>query len=472
MRDMLHCRRGSAAFATVLALIPLIGMMALGGEAGSWYATQQRAQGAADAAAYSGALRVACGSAAQPGVTCNNSQPYDYRGKQAAAQNTFCNSGDTGYPGSRCVTTSGVTQNVQIASLTSWNGTAGTYVQATVSQQQPAYLAQVLGMSTVNIAATAVARVDSLSKPPCVLAITGSVTFQGAATVTSPTCGISSNSPASNAIGFIGNAGISVNAPSYTVGGCSQTGGTQCTGVQTYQQPIPNPLSALDTAISSLKTSDFPDGVCPVPSTNTPLPSYGSPKKCYYDLSSSVSGAFTSFNNGTYTLSGIYFFADGALAIKGNASITTPSPATATLVLLPPKFMSPSDKGATLTVSGTPTIQLNAPSTVSSTQVPAPLASSTVLKLMADLLIYDPEAWSKNGINVTGNANSYFNGTVYVPNTPVTYGGNSAQIAPNPGCYQVIAYAVSFQGSTTLDNSKCKSDTAATPNVQTVRLVQ
>ena len=57
MRNMLHCRRGSAAFATAVALVPLIGVMALGGEAGTWYVTQQRAQGAADAAAYAGGVR-------------------------------------------------------------------------------------------------------------------------------------------------------------------------------------------------------------------------------------------------------------------------------------------------------------------------------------------------------------------------------------------------------------------------------
>ena len=60
MRNLLRCRRGSAAFATVVALVPLIGVVALGGEAGSWYVTKQHAQNAADAAAYSGALRVAC----------------------------------------------------------------------------------------------------------------------------------------------------------------------------------------------------------------------------------------------------------------------------------------------------------------------------------------------------------------------------------------------------------------------------
>ena len=48
MHNLLRCRRGSAAFATVIALVPLIGVVALGGEAGSWYVTKQHAQNAAD----------------------------------------------------------------------------------------------------------------------------------------------------------------------------------------------------------------------------------------------------------------------------------------------------------------------------------------------------------------------------------------------------------------------------------------
>ena len=92
---------------------------------------------------------------------------------------------------------------------------------------------------------------------------------------------------------------------------------------------------------------------------------------------------------------------------------------------------------------------------------------------MSKLLIYDDEAYSSKGVNISGTSASYFDGTVYVPNTPVTYGGNSSG-APSSGCYQVIAYAVSFTGNTTLDNSGCVGGTgsAAEPNVQTVRLVQ
>src|ERR1700751_6464388 len=99
MRNLLRCRRGSAAFATVVALVPLIGVVALGAEAGSWYVTKQHAQNAADAAAYSGALRLACSLSGSR--TCD-AKDYVFRGKQFAAQNAFCNAGDSAYPGSNC----------------------------------------------------------------------------------------------------------------------------------------------------------------------------------------------------------------------------------------------------------------------------------------------------------------------------------------------------------------------------------
>src|SRR5881409_586671 len=101
MRNMLRCRRGSAAFATVIALVPLIGVVALGAEAGSWYVTKQHAQNAADAAAYSGGFTLACSISGT--TSCDTTIPtptYDYRGKQFAAQNGFCNSGGASYPGS------------------------------------------------------------------------------------------------------------------------------------------------------------------------------------------------------------------------------------------------------------------------------------------------------------------------------------------------------------------------------------
>src|SRR6516225_6421429 len=62
MLNLLRCRRGSAAFATVVALVPLIGFVALGAEVGSWYVTKQHAQNTADSAAMSGALAIVNGT--------------------------------------------------------------------------------------------------------------------------------------------------------------------------------------------------------------------------------------------------------------------------------------------------------------------------------------------------------------------------------------------------------------------------
>src|SRR6516165_9732247 len=91
MHNLLRCRRGTVAFATIVALVPLIGVVSLGGEAGSWYVTKQHAQNAADAAAISGAWRLKCANDVQKGVLCTDTNSVDYRGKEFAAQNGFCN---------------------------------------------------------------------------------------------------------------------------------------------------------------------------------------------------------------------------------------------------------------------------------------------------------------------------------------------------------------------------------------------
>jgi hypothetical protein len=439
MHNLLRCRRGSAAFATVAALVPLIGVVSLGAEAGSWYVTKQHAQNAADAAAMAGGWRLKCSIIAQTDVTspCTDTNSVDYRAKQFAAQNAFCNAGDTSYPGSRCAAPQpGTSQSVSV--------TVGTdQVRATVSQQQPAYLAKVLGLSTVNIPATAVAQVQILTKP-CILALTGSISFQGSPTLSSSTCGVASNSTAPNAFDFTGNGGINVTAPSFTAGGCSQTGGSQCNNVTTQAANVPNPLSGLDSAMSSLTTSNF-SGPCvsiDAKGKSTPtLKAYTPTTPCYNTVPP----------NGA--LNGTYFFNE-PITIGGGASIT----GTATLVLF---------GNATLTINGNPTIQLTA-----QTNPQVPSALSSVINLMKGLLIYDPEPWSNKGVHVTGSSDSYFNGTVYVPNAPVTYQGNSSASTPNPGCFQVIAYSVTFSGNTKLDESGCPALGAGQLQVQYVRLVQ
>src|SRR6266404_9627931 len=198
MRNLLRCRRGSVALATVIALVPLIGVVALGGEAASWYVTKQFAQNAADTAAYSGGLWLACSLA--PSTCTADTQSMDYRGKEFAAQNAFCDTGDsTAYPGRRCASLpSGTSQTVVIAAV------GADSVKATVAQTQPVYLAKVLGFSTVTIGASATAQVIKLANP-CVLSLTDPLAFQGSTTVKAQACGLSSNSKQPNSLNFTGN---------------------------------------------------------------------------------------------------------------------------------------------------------------------------------------------------------------------------------------------------------------------------
>ncbi|MBR1229483.1 hypothetical protein JQ600_31830 [Bradyrhizobium sp. AUGA SZCCT0176] len=443
MRSLLRSRRGSVAFATVIALVPLIGVVALGGEAGSWYVTRQHAQNAADAAAYSGAMQQLCLS----GSSCAVAQSVDYRAKQAAAQNAFCNSGSS-YPGSKCVASpTGVSHSVQVASLGSWKGVAGTYVQATVSQQQPAYLARVLGLSTVNIGATAVAKVQIVEKPPCVLALTGSVSFQGSPNINAANCGMASNSTAKDAINFTGG-GMTMNLGSLTtVGGC--TGQAQfCNPALTYMPaPIPNPFAALDAVtIPTLAKC-----------SGSALTAYSAATPCRNDkfkLSGNASGSPPPLTGGVYFISDT-FTLTGGVSISG----------TALFILLP---------GASLKVTGNSALNLTGNPSVATSQLPSALQPhASLFANMALFKVTDPDT-SKNGPNdvqLGGTSGIELKGIMYLPSANVTFQGNPTLNLAGGACGELISKSVSFDGNATFDTTGCPSQTKLVSS-QYVQLVQ
>src|SRR2546429_645872 len=262
MHNLLRCGRGSAAFVTVIALVPLIGVVAVGGEAGSWYVTKQHAQNAPNPPTLAVSYTITLHRAAVP--TISDSQTYDYRGKQFAAQNAFCNAGDTSYPGSQCTSPpTGTTRTVQIDrgnfAANSWTSSAtGTAVRAIVSQQQPAYLARVLGLSTVNIPAQAIARVDN-PKELCILGLGSSpssksaLTLSGGGSLNGNGCGLMSNDTVKySSTPTFNGPGWAVNA----VNGCKA--GNCDIGVPHNYNTLPatNPLQVLDTESFNTRTGN------------------------------------------------------------------------------------------------------------------------------------------------------------------------------------------------------------------------
>jgi hypothetical protein len=427
MRKMLHNRRGSIAFATVIALIPLIGAIALGAEAGSWYVTKQHAQNAADAAAYSGALTLACANAG--GVGCNSTQDYVYRGKQFAAQNSFCNAGDTGYTGATCpVLSIGTAQSVAIDQPTSDS------VRATISQTQPAYLAALLGLSTVTIGASAIAEVTH-PNGLCMLGLnsTGSaLTIGGSSTITGNGCGLMSDGSVKyNSTPNFSGSGWSVNATS----GCIASAGHCAIGWPYNYNMLPaaNPLKVLDTeSFNSRKSPSTKPCGGNVTNGNTCALVDNSANGVYSDLKVN-SGGTVNFAPGTY------FFYNATITFGGTVTGTD-----VTFVLL---------GNSSLTINSGSVVNLSAPKT------------NTFSSDLNGILIDDQ---SNGAVKNSGGSTVALGGTMYFPKADVTWNGNTANA--NTTCTQVVANTITISGNTYMSTQDCDPGTIA--HTQVVRLVQ
>ena len=141
----------------------LIGGLGLGFEVSNWYRTQRVMQNAADAAVLA--------------ATFNGGANYDVEGKAVAAR--------LGFTG--CVNGVGVTvlQNVACP------GGGNTCYSATITNSVPLYLSPVVGYAgsgggMKNLVATAVAKVGTIQRPYCLLALASSGTTPATATSGAP----------------------------------------------------------------------------------------------------------------------------------------------------------------------------------------------------------------------------------------------------------------------------------------------
>jgi hypothetical protein len=411
VRNLIRCRRGSAAFATVAAMVPLIGVVALGGEAGSWYVTKQHAQNAADAAAYSGALRVACSDPTK----CDTAQDYVYRGKQFAARNGFCDSG--------CAPT-GTSQTVQIDQPT------GDRVRAIVSQHQPGYLSRVLGLfpGGLDIRAQAIAQVQN-PKDLCFLGLNG-LTIGGSSTITGNGCGMMSNADIKyNSTPNFSGPGWSVNA----VSGCKASAGHCDVGVPYNYNMLPstNPLQVLDTESFNTRTGNTKP--CGGNVTNGQTCSL-SPNStgAYTDLKVNA-GATVNFASGTY------FFYNAKIDFSGTVNGTG-----VTFVLL---------GNSGLSIGSSATVNLSAPTT------------NTTSSHLNGVLIDDQ---ATGNVTVNGNGSVKLGGAMYFPKADVSWGGTAANSFTT--CSMVIAKTLTINGNAYLSTNGCDPGTIA--KTQVVALVQ
>jgi hypothetical protein len=466
MRNLLRNRKGSIAFTTVIAMLPVVGFVALGGEAAMWYVTKQHAQNAADAAAYSGGLTLACLISGSSGSDCDHAHTYVVAGEQFAAQNGFCNSGAT-YPG--CTGT--LTQTVAIDRGTFAGGAfsvsaSGSHVRAMVNQTQPTVIAALFVDPTVTIGAQAIVEVQN-PKDVCAIGLgpaTNGITIGGSSLISGDGCALMSNTAAkfNSEPEFVGS-NWAVNSSN----GCS--GGHCDVDVPHNYSSLPatNPLKVLDTKSWNGRTGNTdplsggtgPGGGCP-----SPLPT-GAPvdtNKCYVAVpNSSGSGAYKGFTVSAKEYvdfsPGTYFFYNAAIKINGGyvtCSTCTSSGSGTGKVTVGVTFVLLGD--SSVDISGG-TVKLFASTT------------NTFDSSLNGILIDDQAPTkSSNNVSIGGGSNVQLGGVMYFPNVEVTWNGTTEN--PNMACTQVIANAITITGNSYLSSQECGSSSFS--KTQVVALVK
>jgi phage baseplate assembly protein gpV len=293
----------------------------------------------------------------------------------------------------------------------------------------------VLGLSTVNIPAQAIARVDN-PKELCILGLGSSpssksaLTLSGGGSLNGNGCGLMSNDTVKySSTPTFNGPGWAVNA----VNGC-KAGNCDIGVPHNYNSlPATNPLRVLDTESFNSRTGSV---------------SAKSPKNCTTcTLTPNSTGAYGDLKvtGGTVTFAaGTYFFYNANISITSGTVTGT----GVTLVLL--------GTTSSLTINGG-TVNLSAP------------AINTTSSHLNGVLIDDQAPnKSKNAVTVNGGGTVTLGGAMYFPNVDVTWSG-TAQNA-NTTCSQVIANSLTMSGNAYMSSQNCVPSTIG--HSQVVALVQ
>jgi len=377
-----------------VALVALLGMIAVVADFSFMQDQRSMMQTAADSAAMASAQELNYGDAVAAG-------------KADAATNGFTNG------------QSGVTVAINNPPSMGPNTSNTAYVEAIVTMPEPTYFLRLLGVSSISVSARGVAYEGN--GPNCVyvldptatsaMSVTGNVTIQSG-------CGVLVDSSASNGLAVTGN--VTITAPTIgVVGNYTSSGNVSFT---------PTPKTAVIAASDPLAYLTKPTvGSCAHSSFSLSgnTGSSGSPYQLYagtYCGGISVSGnSWLNFNAGTYVLAG------GGMTITGN-SVMTGTGVT---------FYNTTGTG------GYGAIALNGNSTVNFS---APTSGS-----LAGILFFQDRSIPSTaaGSTITGNSSSTFNGAIYFATTAVTYNGNSAV----NGYSILVSDKVVINGNSTVGNN-------------------
>lgn len=371
-RDRLHSSKGQILVMLALAIPLMLTMLGLALDGGRLYFERRHAQIAADAGARSAAFELLRGNNTQASVD------------EASATDAKLNGYDI------------ADAEVDVVALIGPAGFDNNFVSVTVTDEVPTTLLNIFGKNASAVAARAVAGIVADTAPPCVLALDeevgGAITFNGSGDLTA-NCKVMSNSDADDSI--VVNGGFCVTADAIGYVGADSLGlnTNNCLTPQPAGQAIPeaDPYADL-TRVYDIDQSVIPNYINPPVTINegnvsmwTPLQPgvYSSGLRIVSTISIHLD-----LDPGTYYMNG--------LSMTGNITVRGTDVTIIDLC---------GNKGAIsdILIAGTADVQLSAPTTGE----------------YANVLFYS----GCNG-NITGTADSTFEGAMYFPAGNIIFGGN------------------------------------------------
>jgi Flp pilus assembly protein TadG len=392
---------GQVLVLVTLSLFVLIGFVALAVDIGYLYNVRRRMQTAADAAAVAGANA----------LQGSNSANYQQAAKDVASLDGFAT-------GSNNVT---VTVGPP---ATPPNPTSGTYVEVDIAQAVPTFFLGVIGYSTMNVSARAVA--GAINGPACIYALdptaNAALGISGSAPINSD-CGVMVDSSSASALSASGSA--TLNAPLTGIVGDAQISGSASVNPppKTNVASAPNPLAYLQEptvgscTYTGCSVSGSGNAAAACKSTTIGGVVYLNPG--VYCGGISISGSSSVFfNPGTYILDGGGLNASGSTTLNGSGVV----------------FYDTADSSHSygpITLSGSSHANLSAPTS-------GPLAGI--------LFFQDPSVKGGQGSTISGSSGSSFDGALYFPTTAVNYSGSSGA----SGYTIVVADTITLSGSASM----------------------
>ncbi|HYA35743.1 MAG TPA: pilus assembly protein TadG-related protein [Candidatus Binataceae bacterium] len=384
-RARLKSQSGQIWVLVAAAITVVLASVGMAGDIGVLYLQRHKMQSAADSAALAGA------------------DELNYGDTVSAARKDASSNGYANGVGSTTVTVNNPPTSGQ------YSGNSK-YVEVIISKVQSTYFLPVLGIGSLNVAARAVAGESNASG--CMYSLdptmSGAVSGNGNITINGP-CGMIVDSNSSTALSVSGGS-ATFDTPVGIVGGYT-------IGNATFNPPP-------HTGIIS---------------TGDPLAYYSPPTFSGCDYKNTTVNKTQTLNPGVYC---------GGITIKGNADVTF-NPGTYIL------------NGGGLSASGTHTItgtgvtfyntqgySAFAPISLSG-NVTVNLSAPTSGPMEAMLFFQDRSITSSLMNTVGGNSSTTYDGAIYMPNSPLTYYGNSSA----NGYTILVADSLSFSGNVTIGNN-------------------